>query len=408
VSRLLDGLRALAAVLHEKRVERGALDFDLPESRVQLDEKGFPIDIQKLERLESHRLVEEFMLLANEIVARELKRRKHPTLFRVHEDPPENKLERLQEILGRFGHALHVDAKGRVPPRELQRVLGAVSGKPEEMIVNTMVLRSLSLARYDVHPLGHYGLALRDYTHFTSPIRRYPDLLVHRTLRILAGTQHAPMADLARYREWVDDTALQSSETERRAEGAERDSVELKKIQFMERHVGDIFSGVVTSVEVFGFFVELEEYHVSGLVHVNALEDDYYEYWEEDFALVGSRTGRRFALGDRLHVQVLAVNKELRQIDFVLPAAAAPSTPAERLRRARGAFTGRTKERRAPSRREAHLGRRKAAGGGKGGRPAPGAAGPAGKKDARGAPGSRRGRSGRSRSPSAGTRRGSR
>jgi len=341
---LVDRLRRLASALHAKRVKRGALDFDLPTSRVELDEQGLPIDIQKVVRLESHRLVEEFMLLANETVAHHIKKAKLPTLFRAHEDPSEKKLEELQVILGRFGYSLYVDDQGRVPPRQLQRVLAATAGKPEETIVNTLVLRSLARARYDEHPLGHYGLALKDYTHFTSPIRRYPDLVVHRTLRILSGRQKRPLSDLVRYREWVADTAIHSSDRERIAEGAERDSIELKKIQFMERHVGEVFGGIVTGVNSFGFFVELEDFHVSGLVHINNLSDDFYEYLEEEFALLGSSTGRRFTLGDRVRVQVLSVSKELRQIDFLLDAMPAgedeEESPSRRRRRAKTVFEG--------------------------------------------------------------------
>jgi ribonuclease R len=299
-------------------MQRGALDFDLPVSRVELDEEGFPIDIQKVVRLESHRLVEEFMLLANEVVARHLKKTATPALYRVHEDPVEKKLEELQELIGRFGYVVRPDSGGRIPPREFQRILRSVEDKPEELILNTLVLRSLARARYDVQPLGHYGLALEDYAHFTSPIRRYPDLVVHRALRALAGKREPPMRDRARYQEWLADTAVLASDGERVADDAERDSVELKKIQFMERHVGDEFQGIVSGVEAFGFFVELEKYHVSGLVHVNNLHDDYYEYREDDFSLMGSNTRRRITLGDRVTVQVLAVKKELRQIDFLL------------------------------------------------------------------------------------------
>jgi ribonuclease R len=363
VSGVLDRLQALARELNRKRVRRGALDFDLPESRVELDDEGLPIDIQKLERLESHRLVEEFMLLANEVVAKYLKKKRVPALYRVHEDPPEQKLEELQEMLGRFGQSLFLDASGALKPKELQRVLQAVEDEPEEHIVNTLVLRSLARARYDIHPMGHYGLALKDYTHFTSPIRRYPDLVVHRRLRELSGRQKPAFEHAPRFTEWLDDTAVHASERERIAEGAERDSVELKKIQFMERHVGDIFAGIITGVEVFGFFVELEHYHVSGLVHVNNLQDDYYEYWEEEFSLVGSNTGRRFRLGDRLDVQVLAVKRELRQIDFVLvgedDTSGPGEPPARRLREAKGAFEGSAARKRPPSRREEQESRRK-------------------------------------------------
>jgi ribonuclease R len=354
VAGLLDRLQNMARVLNGKRMKRGALDFDLPESRVDLDAEGYPVDIRKVVRLESHRLVEEFMLLANEIVARHLLHSKMPALYRVHEDPAEKKLEELQEMIGKFGLSLHADKQGKVPPKELQRILKAVEDKPEELILNTLVLRSLARARYDIHPLGHYGLALRDYTHFTSPIRRYPDLVVHRTLRVLSGRQERPIHEKARYTEWLDDTAVLASDRERLAESAERDSVELKKIQFMERHVGDEFAGVITGVQVFGFFVELERYFVSGLVHVNNLGDDYYEYLEDDFALMGSNTGRRFTLGDRITVQVLAVNKELRQIDFVL--VGEEETPEEsesrRARKARSEFEGKARTGRPRSRRD--------------------------------------------------------
>lgn len=402
IAALMDRLRALAAVLNQKRVKRGALDFDLPESRVVLDAEGFPIDIRKVVRMESHRLVEEFMLLANEVVARHLLRSKRPAIYRVHEEPAEKKLEELQALIGRFGYSLHVDSNGKVPPSELQRVLKLAEGKPEEQIVHTKTLRSLARARYDITPLGHFGLALKDYTHFTSPIRRYPDLLVHRALRVLSGRQPAPIAHSDRYREWLEDAALRSSERERLAESAERDSVELKKIQFMERHLGEEFDGIITGVEVFGFFVELGDFFVSGLVHISALGDDYYEYWENDFALVGSNTGRRFMLGDRVRVQVLAVSKELRQIDFLLVGGGEPSeqTPEQRRRRAKSAFEGKAKTAKPRSRIEelkqrSKGGRRAAPSPGRGAAPGRGASAAPGRaratKKAAAAGGSRRG-----------------
>jgi ribonuclease R len=359
---LFERMHELFEILNARRRRRGSIDFDLKESEIVLDDEGAVEAIVASERNVAHRLIEEFMLLANETVARHLKQAKSVTLFRVHEEPREKKLEELQVILGRFGLSLHMDADGKVPPSELQRVLFATQDKPEEEIVHTLVLRSLARARYDSLPLGHFGLALKDYTHFTSPIRRYPDLVVHRTLRVLSKRQPKPMDDLARYREWMDETAVHSSDRERLAEEAERDSVELKKIQFMERHVGDVFEAVITGVEVFGFFVELKDYHVSGLVHVNNMKDDYYEFWEDAFALVGSNTGRKFTLGDTVKVRVLAVNKELRQIDFLLEEMVQAETddgPQKRLRRAQAEFDGKPRGKRPPSRLEERDSRRK-------------------------------------------------
>jgi len=359
---LLERLRGLARTLNAKRKSRGALDFDLPSSRVILDAEGLPVDIQKVLRTESNRLVEEFMLLANELVAKHLKQPGKAGVYRVHEDPKEGKLDDLQELIARFGFQLYPGADGRVPPKELQRVLREASDTPHETIVHTLVLRSLMRARYDIHPLGHYGLALKDYTHFTSPIRRYPDLLVHRILRMESGRQRPAFDHPERFREWLDEACERSSERERLAEDAERDSVELKKIQFMERHLGDEFDGVITGVEAFGFFVELSQYHVSGLVHVNNLEDDYYEYREDEFALIGANAHRRFSLGERVRVQVMAVKRELRQIDFLLISGGGRAedtrTVTERLRAAQSEFDGSSKKRRRPH-SEATDGRRR-------------------------------------------------
>ena len=390
---VLDRLRSMANVLNGKREARGSLDFDLPSSRVLLDEEGLPVDIQKVVRLESNRLVEEFMLLANEIVARHLREAKVPAVFRVHEEPQEKKLDDLAEQIGPFGYNLYGGNKrGSITPRELQRILHQAEDRPEEYIVHMLVLRSLMQARYDVFPLGHFGLALQDYTHFTSPIRRYPDLLVHRILRVMSGKQPKPIPDEARYREWLVDAALRSSERERLAESAERDSVELKKIQFMERHLGEVFEGVVSGVQVFGFFVELTKYHVSGLVHVNNLQDDFYEFWEDEFSLVGSNTGRRFRIGDRVMVQVLAVNKELRQIDFLIEDVLTEAEPeAARRRKARAEFEGTDKRRKPRSRLEERDARRKGKGKGKDAGKAPGGDRGA-SKDAPGKKGKRRGK----------------
>jgi ribonuclease R len=300
-------------MLRTRREERGSLDFDLPEAKVILGSSGEPVDIQRVTRLESHRLVEDFMLLANEIVATEAIKRKLPILYRVHEPPSTQKLETLREFLGSMGQSL---PKRTVRPSDLEKVLERVRGRPEENLVNTVVLRSMQRARYDAENLGHFGLALENYCHFTSPIRRYPDLVTHRVV-VRALVEGRPVPE-----SWGGDTldavAEQSSMREQAAAQAERDSIEMKKIEFMERHLGDRFTGTISGVVAFGFFVLLDAYFVEGLVHVNALRDDYYEFREEEYSLVGDRKGRRFRLGDRLRVQVARVDKEDRKIDFLL------------------------------------------------------------------------------------------
>ena len=306
-------LVSIAQVLRKRREARGSLDFDLPESRVVLDERGAPVDIQRQPRWESHRLVEDFMLLANEIVAREGKEKKLPILFRVHEPPPEDRLEKIREFLAPFGYPV---PKRALKPKDLQNILAQARGKPEEGLVSTVVLRTMNRAQYSVSNLGHFGLAADWYAHFTSPIRRYPDLVTHRAvIRALVEKKPIPEAWSGSALEMAAD---QSSLREQSAQEAERDSVDLKKVEFMERHLGDEFDGTVSGVTSFGLFVLLDEFFVDGLIHVSSLEDDYYHFREREYSLVGERRHRRFRLGDRVRVKVVRVDREERKVDFLL------------------------------------------------------------------------------------------
>jgi ribonuclease R len=328
-----DALRRLAEVarlLRREREQRGSLDFDLPETRVVLDVSGEPTDIQRVVRLEAHRLVEDFMLLANEVIARRASRSELPFLYRIHESPDASRMAQLREFVATFGHRL-TGRGGEPTPRDLQRLLRAAAGKPEEGLVSTVVLRSMKQARYSEQNLGHFGLATRTYTHFTSPIRRYPDLVVHR---ITAGVF------IDGVRSWLDagqlaDIARSSSERERLAVAAERDSKDLKKVEFMERHLGDEFQGTISSVTAFGFFVLLDEFFVDGLVHISSIEDDYYLFVEEQYALIGERTRRRFRTGDRVRIRVASVSIEERRIVFELVDDAAVRSAPRRRQQAR-------------------------------------------------------------------------
>ena len=304
-------LRNLASGVRSEREARGSLDFDLPEARVILGDDGSPIDIQRVLHLESHRLIEDFMVLANEVVAQEASERGLPVLYRVHEPPSPDRLEELRDFLGRLGYSLSAS----VGAEDLQRILKAANGKAEESLVSTVIVRSMSMARYHTENLGHFGLASLAYAHFTSPIRRYPDLVVHRAIvRLLEGDDEPAEQG----GDSLEDIAQWTSERERAAEEAERDSVDLKKVEFMERHLGEDFRGAISGVTSFGFFVLLDRFFVEGLVHVNSMEDDFYRFREEEYALHGERSGKRYRLGDRVQVRVSRVSREERFIDFVL------------------------------------------------------------------------------------------
>ncbi len=316
ISEETDGaLRDLAAVarkLRARRADRGSIDFDLPEARVVLNARGEPTDIQKVLRLEAHRLIEDFMILANEVVDRAAGHRKLPFLHRVHEHPDGDRLEQLQTFLQGLG----VRIPDRPTPKDLQQAIARFDDRPEESLVSTVVLRSMKRARYSEKALGHFGLATDHYTHFTSPIRRYSDLEVHRlaTRAMVDGERIPEEVRTAR----LPLVARRTSERERVAVDAERDSIDLKKTEFMEQHVGDVFHGTISGVTSFGLFVLLDQFFVEGLVHVSSLGDDYYVFLEEKFALVGENTRKQFRLGDRVEVQVASVNLEDRKIDFVL------------------------------------------------------------------------------------------
>jgi len=306
----LERAERLARLLMARRRKRGAIDFDLPEAEVILDLRGRPEQIVRAERSIAHQLIEEFMLAANESVARELGHRKLPLLHRVHEPPnPESVMELARFVEG-FGLRLRRD-EGRVAPKAFAALLEQVEGRPEARLVSTVLLRSMQQARYAAEPLGHFGLATDAYTHFTSPIRRYPDLVVHRILAgALTGTRQVP-TDLAAIAE-------ESSRRERVAMEAEREIVQLKKIQFMQDKVGETYEGFVSGVVPFGFFVELRDVFVDGLVHLSALGDDFYDHLEREHMLRGRRTRRTFRLGDPVRVTVAGVSVERRQIDFML------------------------------------------------------------------------------------------
>ena len=313
IDEALHTLDDLARSLRKVRSDRGALDLDIPEAKVVLDEKGHPVDIQRSQRLESHRLVEDFMILANEVVAADMETRELSAIYRIHEPPVSESTESLRELLTRVGYRL---PKGRsLKPRDLQQLLDQVRGRPVEALISRVVLRSLSKARYDTRNLSHFGLASPAYLHFTSPIRRYPDLMVHReVIRSLINEEE----DISENLETLQSTAEHSSSREQEAAKAERASVDLKKVEFMEGHLGEEFIGQISGVAAYGFFVTLDTYFVDGLVHVNSLRDDFYLLDRDAHAIIGERGQRRYRIGDRVRVQVSRVDKEARHVDFSL------------------------------------------------------------------------------------------
>ncbi|HEX5070725.1 MAG TPA: ribonuclease R [Vicinamibacterales bacterium] len=312
---MFERMQELFHVLHGRRRRRGSIDFDLKEPAIILDEQGMVEAIIASERNIAHRLIEEFMLLANETVAAHLETHGVPTLYRVHEEPDPAKVEEFEEFIGTLGYTL-TGSGDDIEPRDFQRLVDRIAGKPEEKPIAFLMLRTMQKARYDAQNLGHFGLAARSYTHFTSPIRRYPDLVVHRTLR--ESRQGMDADRKAELTEDLPEIARHTSERERRASEAERELVQWKKVRFMTDKVGEEFQGYITGVSAFGLFIELVEHFVEGMVHVSTMADDYYRFVERAHILRGERNGRVYRLGDRVDVQVIRVDLERRQIDLGL------------------------------------------------------------------------------------------
>lgn len=309
----------LARFLGKKRIEAGAMDFDTPEVKFVLDENGFPIDILPRIRLNSMRLIEEFMLMANKTVALHIewlseKRIRLPFIYRVHEKPSTIKIDRFVEFMRALGYNIRGDNLNNV--KNFQTVLQSVHGTPEINLIEEIALRSMMKAMYTTENIGHYGLGFDHYTHFTSPIRRYPDLWVHRLLK-----EYEHMVGKVRIsalKNIIKSAANQSNAREINAQQAERDSIKLKQIEYISQYIGEEFEGLVSGVMEFGLFIELNDTLIEGLVHIRDLEDDYYEYDEKGMSLNGRHNKHRYRLGDPIRIKVAAVNKENRNIDFIL------------------------------------------------------------------------------------------
>ncbi len=316
VEAMLRVAQRAARLVRAKREARGSLDFDLPDADVILGETGDVVSIAKAVRNEAHRLIEEFMIAANEAVAKHLVFVPTPAPYRVHDRPDESRLVDLRAVLGPLGYDIPED-EVEVTPAVFQSILDQAEGKPEERFVSDLVLRAQRKAVYASECRGHYALAAPYYTHFTSPIRRYPDLLVHRALVEWLGTRRAPSADEAEGRErWLAKACVHCSERERRAESAEREAVAWKKFVYLKDRVGEEFDAWVTAVVGFGLFVTLDAIYVDGLVSVSSLEDDFYRYDDVGHQLVGAQFGRIYRLGDRLRVKLVRADAERRALDF--------------------------------------------------------------------------------------------
>lgn len=312
---MFEKMAELAAILRKKRMKRGSIDFDFPETKVILDKNGNPVDIRPYDRNVATKLIEDFMLAANETVAAEYYWRELPFVYRTHEQPDSEKIQKLSTFINNFGYSLHIGSD-EVHPKELQKLLEKIDGTSEEPLISRLTLRSMKQARYTVENTGHFGLAADCYCHFTSPIRRYPDLQIHRIIKdSLRGRLGEKRID--HYTQILPEVAKHASEMERRADEAERETIKLKKVQYMEKHIGETFAGVISGVAEYGFFVELEN-TVEGLVRVTSLTDDFYQYYEETYELVGEATNRRFKLGQQVRVTVDNCDRIMRTIDFTL------------------------------------------------------------------------------------------
>jgi ribonuclease R len=309
-------MKELSELLWQKRARRGSLDFDLPEPEIILDVQGKIENIIRAERNLAHRLIEEFMIAANETVASHLSWMQVPSMYRVHDRPDEDKISNLDNFLGTLG--LRLQRGSQIQSKDIQRLLTRTQGKPIEHLVNILTLRSMKQAVYSVNNTGHFGLASKHYTHFTSPIRRYPDLMVHRILKDTWHGRGFSEKAIEKRRTYLEKIAEFSSIRERVAMDAEREIVQIKKLRFMRDKIGDIFHGVISGVAPFGIFVELREYFVEGMIHITNLHDDRYQYREETYSLVGEQFRKTYRVGDSVKVQVAHVDVAKRQMDLVI------------------------------------------------------------------------------------------
>lgn len=309
-------MKEVSDILREKRKKRGAIDFDFPESKIILDAQGKPLEIKPYERNAATKIIEDFMLAANETVAEDYFWQSLPFLYRTHDNPDPEKMKQLGTFIHNFGYFIRLQ-QGEIHPKELQKLLDKIEGTPEEVLLSRLTLRSMKQAKYTTLCSGHFGLAARYYTHFTSPIRRYPDLQIHRIIKeSLKGGLGDKRA--GHYEAILPGVAMQTSALERRAEEAERETDKLKKCEYMSRFIGQEFDGVISGVTNWGLYVELPN-TVEGLVRISELRDDYYIFDEQHYELVGEMTRKTFKLGQPIRVQVASTDRLLRTVDFILP-----------------------------------------------------------------------------------------
>lgn len=309
-------MQELAAILREKRRKRGSIDFDFPETKIILDKQGKPLDIKPYDRNVATKIIEDFMLIANETVAQHFYWLELPFVYRTHDKPDSEKIEKLATFIRNFGHSIK-SRPDELHPKELQKLLANIEDTPEEPLISRLTLRSMKQAKYTIDCTGHFGLACQYYCHFTSPIRRYPDLQIHRIIKEqLRGKLNENR--IAHYNDILPEVAQRSSEMERRADEAERETDKLKKVEYMEERIGEIYEGVISSITSWGVYVELPN-TVEGMIHVSMLPGDYFYYDEESYEMVGQATNKRYKLGEKLKVRVNATDKISRTIDFVIP-----------------------------------------------------------------------------------------
>ena len=305
----------LSRILRKKRMQRGSIDFDFPETKIILDEVGKPIEIKPYDRNVATKIIEDFMLLANETVAEDYFWQEIPFVYRTHEAPDEDKIKKLVTFIHNFGHSMHISNK-EVRPKEIQKLLARVEGTAEDALISRLALRSMKQAKYTPGNTGHFGLAASYYCHFTSPIRRYPDLQIHRIIKEnLRGRMNEDRRD--HYDKILTEVAKQSSQRERLAEEAERETVKLKKVEYMAERIGEEFEGVISSITKWGIYVELPN-TIEGLIHVTNLYDDHYNYIEDSYEMVGEHTGKTYKLGQTVTVRAIGTSKVERTIDFEL------------------------------------------------------------------------------------------